>query len=123
MPSQINLQDDKPKEFKLPSESLLKQTSRQRLRKEAKANRKKMSAEMKTLSRPLKVGEFVQYTRQQEGVIGFLHKFLQETHPEEYKAFLDKIRKEEEERKNPTVEEIEHAELEESIETMGAANE
>jgi len=118
MTIQANTQDNELQEISLPSEALLKQTSRQRLRKEAKVNRKKMSAEMKTLSRPLKVGEFVQYTRQQEGVIGFLHKFLQETHPDEYKSFIEKVQKEEEDRKNPTVEDIEQAELEETAETM-----
>jgi len=121
MPSQTNMVNTEPKPVELPSESDLKQTSRQRLRKEAKVNRKKMNSEMKTLARPLKVGEFIQYTRQQEGVFGFIHKFLQEMHPDEYKSFIERIQKEEAQRKNPASEEIEHAELEESLETAGEA--
>lgn len=102
----------------MPDGALLKSTSRQRLRKEAKKNQKKLKSEMKTLSRPLKVGEFVQYTRQQEGMFSFIHEFLKELHPEEYAAFVKKVQDQENAKKQPTEEQIKQAELEESSEAV-----
>jgi len=101
----------------MPDGTMLSDTSRQRLRKDAKANQKKMKSEMKTLNRPLKVGEFVRYSRQQEGMFSFLHEFLKETHPEEYAAFLKKVQDEEAERKQPSEGQINQAEIEEAAET------
>lgn len=114
MNTEIKMQDpDEP----MPDGTLLKSTSRQRLRKEAKQNQKKLKSEMKTLARPLKVGEFVQYSRQQEGMFTFIHEFLKELHPEEYAAFVKKVQDQENAKNQPSEEQIKQAEFEESSES------
>jgi len=76
-----------------------------------------MSEQMKTLKRPLKVGEFLHYNQQTEGALGFIHKFLKEMHGDAYDEFV-KREKEEQESKDATPEEIHQAEVEEAEEQV-----